>query len=209
MSKEKRIIISEAGLAETLKITERRVREVCKNSRTAPGRYDFRNSVMDFIEQSNNKDKDFVTAKRLSEILEITDKSVRELVDRNILSRENDNNYDLISNVKAYINYIRSSDRNTAHKTAQTNLLIQTYQVRSKELHLADDIKKYVGKMIVNFKQKLLTIPKREGKNFLGIKDRFVAEEKLEELINGALEELSEYNPSEEQNGTENIRPYE
>ena len=186
------IRIGEEKLAGILKISTRRVREACKNSKIAPAKYDLLSAITEFIEQSENKNKDFVTAKRLGEIFGITDKAIRDLVDRNILIKENDN-FDLIANVKKYLDYQRANNDNAVYKREQTEYLKLKRQEKAKELHNAEDIKRVISKMLIAFRQKLLIIPKRESRVLAEMSSRVSVEELLEKTITEALEELSEY----------------
>ena len=186
------IRIGEEKLAGILKISTRRVREACKNSKIAPAKYDLLSAITEFIEQSENKNKDFVTAKRLGEIFGITDKAIRDLVDRNILIKENDS-FDLIANVKKYLDYQRANNDNAVYKREQTEYLKLKRQEKAKELHNAEDIKRAISKMLIAFRQKLLIIPKRESRVLAEMSSRVSIEELLEKTITEALEELSEY----------------
>ena len=198
------IRIGEEKLAGLLKISTRRVREACKNSKIAPAKYDLLSAVTEFIEQSENKNKDFVTAKRLGEIFGITDKAIRDLVDRNILIKENDN-FDLIANVKKYLDYQRANNDNAVYKREQTEYLKLKRQEKAKELHNAEDIKRAISKMLIAFRQKLLIIPKRESRVLAEMNSRINIEELLEKTITEALEELSEYDfEAGEEDGDEN-----
>lgn len=196
--------VGEEKLAGILKISTRRVREACKNSKIAPAKYDLLSAITEFIEQSENKNKDFVTAKRLGEIFGITDKAIRDLVDRNILIKENDN-FDLIANVKKYLDYQRANNDNAVYKREQTEYLKLKRQEKAKELHNAEDIKRAISKMLIAFRQKLLIIPKRESRVLAEISSRVSIEELLEKTITEALEELSEYDfEAGEEDGDEN-----
>ena len=198
------IRIGEEKLAWILKISTRRVREACKNSKIAPAKYDLLSAITEFIEQSENKNKDFVTAKRLGEIFGITDKAIRDLVDRNILIKENDN-FDLIANVKKYLDYQRANNDNAVYKREQTEYLKLKRQEKAKELHNAEDIKRAISKMLIAFRQKLLIIPKRESRVLAEMSSRVSIEELLEKTITEALEELSEYDfEAGEEDGDEN-----
>ena len=198
------IRIGEEKLAGILKISTRRVREACKNSKIASAKYDLLSAVTEFIEQSENKNKDFVTAKRLGEIFGITDKAIRDLVDRNILIKENDS-FDLIANVKKYLDYQRANNDNAVYKREQTEYLKLKRQEKAKELHNAEDIKRAISKMLIAFRQKLLIIPKRESRVLAEMSSRVSIEELLEKTITEALEELSEYDfEAGEEDGDEN-----
>ena len=205
MAKEIVIRISEERLAKVLKVSTRRIRETCKNSKLELGKYNFESAVSEYIEQSNNKDKDYVTGKRLAEIFGVTDRTVRDLVDRNILIKDGEN-FDFIANVKTYIEYIKASSENAQYKREQIEYLKLKRQEKAKELHNASDIRNAISSMLIAIRQKLLNLPKRESRNLAGLTDRVQIEEILEKSVNEALEELSEYKfiPGEIEDGTEN-----
>lgn len=193
MTKEKRIIISEQGLADILQITPRRVREVCRYSKTAMGRYNLIESIKEFFEQSDNKDKEYVTAKRLGEIFKISEKTIRNLVDRNILTRNEKGSFDLIESVSAYLDYLHANSDTQQLRAIQAKRLQLKYEKESNELHSTDEVEIFISKMIVSFRQRILAIPSRIGKDLLNKTERFEIEEILKDELYIALEELSEY----------------
>lgn len=199
------IRIPEERLAKVLRVEPRRVREFCKNSKVAPTKYDFESAVSEYIEQNNNKNKDFVTTKRLAEIFGVTDKNIRELVDKNILVKE-DEHFDLIASFKAYIDYQRANSETALYKREQIEYLKLRRMEKAKELHNASDIRNAISSMLIALRQKLLNLPKRESRNLVGLTDRVQIEDILEKSVNEALEELSEYKfiPGEVEDGTEN-----
>lgn len=197
MAKEKRIIISEQGLADILQITPRRVREVCRYSKTAMGRYNLIESIKEFFEQSDNKDKEYVTAKRLGEVFKISEKTIRNLVDRNILTRNEKGSFDLIESVSAYLDYLHANSDTQQLRAIQAKRLQLKYEKESNELHSTDEVEIFISKMIVSFRQRILAIPSRIGKDLLNKTERFEIEEILKDELYIALEELSEYEVSD------------
>lgn len=193
MQKTKRAIISEEGLADTLQVTTRRIREVCKYSRVASGRYDFRSAVTEYIEQSNKQDKNFVTAKRLGEIFKVSEKTIRNLVDRNILRKNEKETFDLIESISAYLDYLHANSDTQKLRAIQAKRLELKYEQESNRLHSTDEVELFISKMIVSFKQRVLAIPSRIGKDLLNRTERFEIEEILKDELYIALEELSEY----------------
>ena len=193
MAKKKRIIISEQGLADILQITPRRVREVCRYSKTAMGRYNLIESIKEFFEQSDNKDKEYVTAKRLGEVFKISEKTIRNLVDRNILTRNEKGSFDLIESVSAYLDYLHANSDTQKLRAIQAKRLQLKYEKESNELHSTDEVEIFISKMIVSFRQRILAIPNRIGKDLLNKTERFEIEEILKDELYIALEELSEY----------------
>ena len=193
MAKEKRIIISEQGLADVLQITPRRVREVCRYSKTSAGRYNFVESVKEFFEQSDNKDKEYVTAKRLGEVFKISEKTIRNLVDRNILTKNEKGLFDLIESVSAYLDYLHANSDTQQLRAIQAKRLQLKYEKESNELHSTDEVEIFISKMLVSFRQRILAIPSRVGKDLLNKSERFEIEEILKDELYIALEELSEY----------------
>lgn len=104
------IRISEQRLAKNLKISPLKVREICYRAKIDKGKYNFEEAVQLYADYVTTGNKEVVAQKRLAEIIGVGDRTVRNLVDSNILSRNENGDYDLIANVKAYIEYQRANN---------------------------------------------------------------------------------------------------
>lgn len=195
------IRISEQRLADNLKISPLKVREICYKAKIDKGKYNFEEAVQLYAENVNSDNKEVVTQKRLAEILGVGDRTVRNLVDSKILSRNEKGEYTLISNVKAYIEYLKANSESQRLKKIQADRLELKYEIENGEVERLDVIERFISKMIMNFRQKILGLPNKLSKNLLGITERPIAEQIIKDELFIALEELSEYeNFNEEEN---------
>lgn len=187
------IRISEQRLADNLKMSPLKVREICYKAKIDKGKYNFEEAVQLYAENVNSDNKEVVTQKRLAEILGVGDRTVRNLVDSNILSRNEKGEYTLMSNVKAYIEYLKANSDSQRLKKIQADRLELKYEIENGTVESLDIIEHYISTMIMNFRQKILGIPNKLSKYLLNITERPVAEKILKDELFIALEELSEY----------------
>lgn len=187
------IKISEKRLAENLKISQLKVREICYKARIEKGKYNFEEAVQLYSESVNTGSKKIVNAKRLGEIIGVGDRAVRNLVDRNILKKNEKGEFDLIENIKIYIEYQRANNASQRVKEIQADRLKLKYEKENAEVESLEVIGDFISNMIINFRQKILAIPNKLSKDLLGIEERAKAEEILKDELFRTLEELSEY----------------
>lgn len=200
------IRISEQRLADNLKISPLKVREICYKAKIDKGKYNFEEAVQLYAENVNSDNKEVVTQKRLAEILGVGDRTVRNLVDSNILSRNEKGDYNLITNVKAYIEYQRANSENQRLKKIQADRLELKFEIENREVERLDVIENFISNMIMNFRQKLLGIPNKLSKYLLEITERPVAEQILKDELFKVLEELSEYEDFNENETKKNTK---
>lgn len=197
------VTISEEKLADILHVTPRRIREVCKNSRKSPGIYSLLDAVSEFIEQSTNKNQEYVTLKRFAEIIGKSDKHVRELTDKNILEKS-ENGYDVISNFKRYIEFLLTDSPAEQYKRTQVEINKLKIEKEAGVLVRIDEVKQVYGTAMVTFKQSALTQARKEAVDFLNITERYEAERKLEGFVKKMLTQFSNFSYEGEENGTKN-----
>lgn len=195
------VTISEEKLADILHVTPRRIREVCKNSRKCPGIYSLLDAVSEFIEQSTNKNQEYVTLKRFAEIIGKSDKHVRELTDKNILEKS-ENGYDVISNFKRYIEFLLTDSPAEQYKRTQVEINKLKIEKEAGVLVRIDEVKQVYGTAMVTFKQSALTQARKEAVDFLNITERYEAERKLEGFVKKMLTQFSNFSYEGEENGT-------
>lgn len=196
------LTISEERLADILHVTPRRIREVCKNSRNSPGIYELLDAVSEFIEQSTNKNQEYVTLKRFSEVVGKSEKYIRDLTDKNILEKD-DKGYDLISNFKRYIEFLQTDSPSEQYKRTQVEINKIKIEKEAKVLVRADEVKQVIGTAFVSFKQNALTKARKEAIDFIGITERYASEKRLETFVKELLEEFSNFKYQQgEENGT-------
>ena len=141
-----------------------------------------------------------VNQKELAAILGITDRRVRQLKNefglfsKGLSSEKKQKNYVLEKCVPEYINYKLEAEvqqgtgynkekEQAEHEQIKKKISILKLRKLKRELHEADDVEEFLTDMLVNFKNRLLSVPQK------------VILDILEREIFQPLEELSEYDP--------------
>lgn len=154
-----------------------------------------------------------VSAKVLGECLSVGDRMIRHLADEGLLKRDSHGKYLLLHSVKNYVLALKTSKAgeridvnkgevldlnqekaaNEHWKACINEIKLQLIQ---GQVHKSKDVGRVITDMLITFKEKVLSIPaklapKVEGKSKSEIQDMLKIE------LDNALEELSEYNPSD------------
>lgn len=154
-----------------------------------------------------------VSAKTLGEVLGIGDRMVRHLADEGILARNSHGKYLLMKSVKNYILTLKASKAGKhVESSLDETLDLDTEKAKHEhvkrtiseiklsliqgKVHKAEDVERVVTDMMVRFKSKLEAMPSKLAKK-LENKGRADIQRILLNEIQGALKELSEYNPAD------------
>jgi len=150
-----------------------------------------------------------VNQTQLANILGITGRRVRQLKEEGLFQQqEKGKKYDLEACVQEYIMYKvkaemgkgASKDVNVIkaeHESIKKDISKLKLRKMKKELHEAKDVEYFLGNMLVNFKNKLLSVPSKVAVQIIGEEDVNRITELLKREMIEALEELSEYDPDE------------
>ncbi len=148
-----------------------------------------------------------VNQKELANILGITSRRVRQLREEGFFSfAENGKKYNLEKCVQEYIDYKVKAETNTGtsidrekeqaeHEQIKKNISKLKLRKLKKELHEASDVELFLNEMLINFRNRLLSIPNKVAVQILGEEDINIIIEILLKEITESLEELSEYDP--------------
>ncbi|MBY6931043.1 hypothetical protein [Clostridium botulinum] len=148
-----------------------------------------------------------VNQKELANILGITSRRVRQLREEGFFSfAENGKKYSLEKCVQEYIEYKVKAETNTGtsidrekeqaeHEQIKKNISKLKLRKLKKELHEASDVELFLSEMLINFRNRLLSIPSKIAVQILGEEDINRIIEILQKEMYETLEELSEYNP--------------
>ncbi|NFG24832.1 UNVERIFIED_ORG: DNA-packaging protein [Clostridium botulinum] len=148
-----------------------------------------------------------VNQKELANILGITSRRVRQLREEGFFSfAENGKKYSLEKCVQEYIEYKVKAETNTGtsidrekeqaeHEQIKKNISKLKLRKLKKELHEASDVELFLSEMLINFRNRLLSIPSKVAVQILGEEDINRIIEILQKEMYETLEELSEYNP--------------
>ncbi|AIY81962.1 phage DNA packaging Nu1 family protein [Clostridium botulinum 202F] len=148
-----------------------------------------------------------VNQKELANILGITSRRVRQLREEGFFSfAENGKKYSLEKCVQEYIEYKVKAETNMGtsidrekeqaeHEQIKKNISKLKLRKLKKELHEASDVELFLSEMLINFRNRLLSIPSKVAVQILGEEDINRIIEILQKEMYETLEELSEYNP--------------
>lgn len=140
----------------------------------------------------------------VAKFLDMTPKNVERLTDKGVLKTIGETKlYSLAEANHAYIGYLR--DRSTETGAADLNeekaKLTKAKRIKEEldlalkrgELHKAEDVKKIMSSMLVNFKSRLSAIPAEEADKLATMTDKAKIFLYLNSKIKEALAELSDF----------------
>lgn len=141
-----------------------------------------------------------VNQKQLAEIIGITDRHVRRLEEQGIINKTGNGKYDLTSCIDAYYKHKYRPPSNAEYerehalheKVKREIAEIELMELKGN-MHKADDIKRIMTGMLINFKGKMLTIPGTVSARLINQSNPNVIDNILTKEVKVALQELSEY----------------
>lgn len=144
------------------------------------------------------------TAAAVARRLDMTERNVRLLRDKGVLTEYKPGLYDLQTVTVQYINFLRKKNPEAEDKvdynTERAKLVRAKreseeleLQVRKNELHTTEDIEKALTDMLVNFRTKLMAIPAKLSPIMAKKKDQTEIFKLMKAAIDETLEELSDF----------------
>lgn len=114
----------------------------------------------------------------IARFLDVSERRVRQLRDEKVIAEVRPGLYDLIDTNHRYINYLRKrnpeGDETIDYNTERAKLVRakrknEEYELQLKEnqLHAAEDIEAVMTDMLVNFKSRLMAIPRSWPRSFV------------------------------------------
>lgn len=141
------------------------------------------------------------SAQDLAELLRITSRRVNQLAGMHILTRDEENRYDLPSNIDAYFKYKYTSQEDVdygrekaMHEAAKRHLAELELAKRNSEVHEAKDVEFVMTDMLTNLRSQLLGIPAKMAPVLAGQTEAYIMQSLTDE-IQSRLTELSDYRP--------------
>ena len=144
------------------------------------------------------------TVKAIASWLDMTERNVRQLVQKKVLTEYRPGLFRLKETIHAYINFLRN--KNPEHEenldyTTERAKMVRTkreaaeleLQLRRNEVHTTEEIEKVMVDTIIKFKTRLMAIPAKMGPTLARKKDQTEIFELLKAAIDEALEELSDF----------------
>lgn len=184
------IVIPEEKLARLLQITPRYARENFSEYKTPQG-YKLIKSIEKFVKNSRSELGTYVTLKSLAEILGVTERTVRNLTDKNILFKSENDKYELKENIKSYL---RSNDEVTKMNRAKRKMAELRYEVFQDKYHEDAQVEYILSDMLIKFKGKLMSAIRKIDNDIENFPEKNRTEI-IKKHILSTLEELSEYEP--------------
>lgn len=148
-----------------------------------------------------------VNQKQLSSILGISARRVRQLREEGFFNfAQSNKKYNLGKCVQEYIEYkIKTEmDRGTSidvekekaeHESIKKDISKLKLRKMKKELHEATDVELFLNEMLINFRNRLLSIPGKVAIQLIGEEDVNRIIDILQDEMIETLDELSEYDP--------------
>lgn len=183
--------ISELHLSKLLNISERYVRDVFKEHKLLNGNYKLIKCVQQYVLESRNDMGTCVNLKTLSDILGVTERTVRNLTERKVLVKNDNDKYELKENIKNYLMDTSEGAKKTKAQTKMIELKLKVYEDKYHE----DEIVRYIlSDMLIKFKGKLISTIRKIDNEMENNKSKKRIDI-LEKHILGTLTELSKYDP--------------
>lgn len=141
----------------------------------------------------------------VAKFLDMTPKNVERLTDKGVLKTAGETKlYSLTEASHAYIRYLRKHNQETGEaadlneeraKLTKAKRLKEELELAVKrgELHRAEDIKKIISAMLINFKSRLSAIPAEEADKLATMTDKTKIFLYLNTKIKEVLMELSDF----------------
>ena len=144
------------------------------------------------------------TAAAVARRLDMTERNVRLLRDKGVLTEYKPGLYDLPTVTVQYINFLRQKNPEAEDKvdynTERAKLVRAKreseeleLQVRKNELHTTEDIEKALTDVLVNFRTKLMAIPAKLSPIMAKKKDQTEIFKLMKAAIDETLEELADF----------------
>lgn len=189
------ILISEKQLAKDLEITERRVRELFKEHKYAPGEYKYPECIRKYIKQMRADTGDFLTQKSLAETLNLSEKTIRTLTEKNILKKAKNGKYNLKINIQNYLeNYIRKNEESNKLKKIQRETQEFKLNILKDEYYPDHVIRHMLSDMMIKFKKQLIGSSRKIAIDLEQNPDNDV-KETIEKNLLMTLDEFTNYRP--------------
>lgn len=210
-----RILVSKRIILAILGIGERQLSNLVKDKIVIQieERFDLILTIQNYLKYKNKfeveSENEIVSSSVLAHLFGVSDRTIRELSQKEILKKIEDGRYLKDECIKNYIEYLNEKmDKNSLareeelkRKVADRQLKELKLQEQAKELHRTETVTKAISNMIIVFKTKALTIPSKLAGRLTIENDIKIVEQILKDGIYELLKELSEWRI--EDNGTD------
>ena len=167
--------------------------------------------------QKNDLDsfETIVASKVLESLFGVKDRTIRDLADKGIVKRDSHGKYLLWNSAKGYITALKAinagknginteddeqklsyDEEHAIHERYKRQITEIQLQLIKGQVHKAEDVERVMTDMFEKFKSKINAIPSKMAKKLEG-KTRTEIQTMLQEEMDAALTELSDYSPSD------------
>lgn len=185
------IVISEEQLARLLQVTPRYVRDIFEEFKVGEKEYNLLKSVSKYITQSRSNVGTYVNLKTLADILGVTERTVRNLTEKNILTKNENEKYELKENIKSFL---KSNSDVAKMNEAKRKMLELRYEVLQDKYHEDAVVEYILSDMLLKFKARLNSCVRKIDNDIENYPERNRIEI-ISKHILVALAELSNYEP--------------
>ncbi len=185
------IVISEEQLARLLQVTTRYVRDVFEEFRVGEKEYNLLKCISKYIAQSRADLGTYVNLKTLADILGVTERTVRNLTEKKILFKNDNDKYELKENIKSYL---KSNSDVAKMNEAKRKMVELRYEIFQDKFHEDAQVEYILSDMLLKFKARLNSCIRKIDNDIENYPDRNRIDI-LSEHILKALEELANYEP--------------
>lgn len=156
--------------------------------------------------RSKNIDGLVVTTSVISDIFNMSQRRVRQLVEEGIIDRVKNGSFELMPTVKKYILYLKASGdskggeidlikEKAMHERAKREIAEMELAQMKGIMHNAADVEKVMNDMLAAFRAKLLGMPSKVAPLLIAQNEIAIIQDILQKEVYEALEELSNYDP--------------
>lgn len=185
------IVISEEQLARLLQVTPRYVRDIFEEFKVGEKEYNLLKSVSKYITQSRSDVGTYVNLKTLADILGVTERTVRNLTEKNILTKNENEKYELKENIKSFL---KSNSDVAKMNEAKRKMIELRYEVLQDKYHEDAVVEYILSDMLLKFKARLNSCVRKIDNDI----ENYPEKNRIEIIskhILVALAELSNYEP--------------
>ena len=146
----------------------------------------------------------------IAKMFNMTPRRVRQLVEEGVVDRVGHGRFNLIDTVSKYVTFLKLNTESLTEgyvtesldyekwlheKAKREKAEIELAHIK-KEMHSSGEVEEVMNNMVMNFRQRILSIPSKCALQLMNRTDPKYIESILEQNVNEALKELSEYDPS-------------
>ncbi|WKT76963.1 hypothetical protein [Lysinibacillus fusiformis] len=146
----------------------------------------------------------------IAKMFNMTPRRVRQLVEEGVVDRIGHGRFNLIDTVSKYITFLKLNTESLTEgditesldyekwlheKAKREKAEIELAHIK-KEMHSSGEVEEVMNNMMMNFRQRMLAIPSVCAPFLVNRTEPKYIETILEQNVNEALNELSEYDPS-------------